>query len=253
MIQIQASVGRNGANHFRDVATVQTLLNDCRHLLGSVPDVDPDGRVGDDTIFAIEEFQRRVVRISTPDGRVDPGGRTLRALVEHRRETPGGGAGDAPTGAGEWFPMDLRPAESYREGMRRFGANRPKGRRHAGCDLYAPVGTPVFAMDDGEVIRNLYHFYLGTYALEVRHPLYVARYGEIKQNVPRGIRQGAAVRKGQLLGYVGELQGLNMSMLHLEVFSGAASGGLTVQGRTPFMRRPDLVDPTPILDRAADR
>lgn len=32
------------------------------------------------TIVAIEEFQRRVVKISQTDGRVDPGGKTLKAL-----------------------------------------------------------------------------------------------------------------------------------------------------------------------------
>ncbi len=29
---------------------------------------------------AIEEFQRRVVKMAVPDGRVDPGGKTIRAL-----------------------------------------------------------------------------------------------------------------------------------------------------------------------------
>jgi hypothetical protein len=32
------------------------------------------------TVLLIEEFQKRVVKAASPDGRVDPGGRTLRAL-----------------------------------------------------------------------------------------------------------------------------------------------------------------------------
>jgi uncharacterized protein (TIGR02594 family) len=40
-----------------------------------------DGRVGPRTIAAIEAFQSRVVRMDPPDGRVDPSGRTLKALA----------------------------------------------------------------------------------------------------------------------------------------------------------------------------
>jgi murein DD-endopeptidase MepM/ murein hydrolase activator NlpD len=251
MIRIDASVGRGGDNRFKDVATVQTLLFDCRHLLEGLPPIEPTGTADEATIRAIDEFQRRVLDWSQPDGRVDPGGRTFDALVRNRREAEAALAGPAVGGGGEAFPMTSRPVESYREGMRRFGANRSGGRRHAGCDLYAPVGTPIYALADGEVIQNLYAFYLGTYALEVQHPNYVARYGEIKQNIPAGLKRRARVERGQLLGYVGELQGLNMSMLHLEIFAGSGSGDLTNRANPPFMRRADLIDPSAILDRAA--
>jgi murein DD-endopeptidase MepM/ murein hydrolase activator NlpD len=250
MIQIDASVGRNAQNRFKDVATVQTLLNDCHHLLQPLPPINPNGAVGADTIRAIDEFQRRVLQMAQPDGRVDPGGRTLGALIAQRRESVERASTGVPGGS-ESFPMTARPAESYKEGMRRFGANRSNGRKHAGVDLYAPVGTPIYALDDGEVIQNLYHFYLGTYALEIRHPNFVARYGEIRQDVPRELKRGARVRKGQLIGHVGHLQGLNMSMLHLEIYSGTGAGELTVAANRPYMRRADLLDPTPILDRAA--
>jgi len=39
-----------------------------------------DGVMEPKTIAAIEEFQKRVVRMSRPDGRIDPGGATFRAL-----------------------------------------------------------------------------------------------------------------------------------------------------------------------------
>jgi murein DD-endopeptidase MepM/ murein hydrolase activator NlpD len=251
MIRIDASVGRNGQNRFQDVATVQTLLNDCRHLLEPLPAVSPSGVVGPETIRAIEEFQRRVMKMQAPDGRVDPGGRTLNTLVAERREGREQAPATIPLPGKLVFPLSTRPRESYKEGMRRFGANRDGGRKHAGVDLYAPVGTPVYAMDDGEVIQNLYHFYRNTYALEVRHPSFIARYGELRQDIPRELRKGAPVKRGQLIGYVGQLQGLNMSMLHLEIYSGAANGQLTVDTNLPFKRRSDLIDPTPILDTAA--
>ena len=47
------------------------------------------------------------------------------------------------------FPLSFRPAESYHERPRSFGAPRDGGTRsHAGCDLYAPIGTPVRAVAD---------------------------------------------------------------------------------------------------------
>lgn len=148
------------------------------------------------------------------------------------------------------FPLKFRPKESYKEGMRRFGANRDHGRRkHAGCDLYAPIGTPVFAVADGTVIAA-YPFYLGSWAIEVDHGTFVVRYGEVKPKVAAGIKAGAKVTARQLLGEVGLLKGLKMSMIHFEMFSGAAKGSLTVKGNPPYQRRSDLMDPTPFLDAA---
>lgn len=104
-------------------------------------------------------------------------------------------------------------------------------------------------MDDGEVLKNVYAFYLGTYALEIKHTSFIARYGEI-QSAAKGLKKGSKITKGQLIGYVGELRGLNMSMLHLELYSGNSTGPLTVRGNKPHQRRSDLIDPTSILDKA---
>ena len=87
------------------------------------------------------------------------------------------------------FPLRQRPVSSYHDGGRKFGARRSNGtRKHAGCDLIAPRGTEVLAMDSGKVIRGPYHFYSGAYALEIRHSNGKAvRYGEIMKIVPAGI------------------------------------------------------------------
>ena len=75
MVTISGSVGRSGVNRPNDVRAIQGLLNNHRKLKISV-----DGAVGPQTIQAIEEFQKNVVRMLRPDGRVDVGGNTLRAL-----------------------------------------------------------------------------------------------------------------------------------------------------------------------------
>ena len=145
------------------------------------------------------------------------------------------------------FPLTFVPNKSWHERPRSFGAPRNNGRRkHAGCDLYAPVGTPVFAVADGTV-RKFSLFYLGTYALVVDHGDFVVRYGEIQKDVPQHVKVGAKVKKGQQIGQVGKLQGLNISMVHFEMYTGKAKGELT-QPTGAFKRRSDLMDPTSQLD-----
>jgi peptidoglycan hydrolase-like protein with peptidoglycan-binding domain len=78
MVTIRASVGRGGSNRFEDVRIVQDLLN--KHIQPPMQPLAVDGKVGPKTIAAIEAFQKRVLSMINPDGRVDPGGRTLTAL-----------------------------------------------------------------------------------------------------------------------------------------------------------------------------
>jgi murein DD-endopeptidase MepM/ murein hydrolase activator NlpD len=248
MESITSSVGKDSKNNFKDVVTVQTLINGCLHLLKPLDLLNPDGKAGKKTVEAIELFQRNVVKMAKPDGRIDPGGKTIQLLNQKYVANNKPSTEELSISGRIKFPLKTRSPSNYKTGMRKFGSNRAKGRKHAGCDLYAPIGTPVYAMDDGEV-TNFYAFYLGTYALEIKHSDFIARYGEISKSAT-GIKKGSKVKKGQLIGYVGELKGLNMSMLHLELYSGNASGPLTVRGNKPYQRRTDLIDPTPILDKA---
>lgn len=252
METITASVGNKGRNLFSDVSKIQELLNGNLHKIVPLTPLDTDGKIGKITISAIETYQKIVLKMANPDGRVDPNGKTIRSLNSTFQQP----INDAPisviakSSSAYQFPLKSRPMQSYKEGMRRFGSNRKGGRRHAGCDLYAPVGTPIYAMDDGEVLRDVYAFYLGTYALEVKHTNFIARYGEISR-VAGGLKKGSKIEKGQLIGYVGELRGLNMSMLHLELYKNVSnSSRLTVRSNEPYRRRADLIDPSDILDRA---
>ena len=80
MATIRGSVGRGGRNFEDDVKAIQKLLNSHTRLIQPVALLDVDGDIGSKTVRAITEFQRRVVRLQAPDGRVDPGGRTLSRL-----------------------------------------------------------------------------------------------------------------------------------------------------------------------------
>lgn len=73
-IQITASVGKAGVNKKNDVIKIQRALN----ILFPSLLLDVDGLCGAKTIRRIIRFQKRFMQ--KPDGRVDPGGRTLKRL-----------------------------------------------------------------------------------------------------------------------------------------------------------------------------
>lgn len=95
MTTISASVGEGGVNRKADVRIVQELLARAGH--------DPrgiDGGYGRNTRDAILSFQRTFA--SNPDGRIDPGGGTLRRLVQAQPSsppTPAPASSPAPTPA----------------------------------------------------------------------------------------------------------------------------------------------------------
>ena len=161
------------------------------------------------------------------------------------------------------FPLEKRPSASYHEQPRAFGS--PRGskpgsigtdRKHAACDLYAPKGTPILAVADGTVTLLSKEFYrpteTGPYVgeLEAWHPgLGKVRYGEIDGPAP-GIAVHTKIQAGQVIAYVGQVEGMTNAMLHLEMYAGTADGPLTDTSKPPFCRRSDLLDPTALLDAA---
>jgi hypothetical protein len=114
-----------------------------------------------------------------------------------------------------------------------------------------------------------------TDAIWVDHGTFVIRYGETEpgsavdykgKRIPKwrlGTRDSpiAEVRKGQMLGRVGDVG--NDRMLHFEIFYGDATGSLSDSDNTTypyldpkyaplkFKRRWDLLDPTEFLDLMA--
>lgn len=102
MYRLNGSVGQGGRNNHDDVLIVQTLLNKNAHIVESIGRVPEDGNLDDATKRAIVAFQRDVVRSASPDGRVDPNGRTFRVLT-----------GDAPHGATVAFVQLTPDGQGY--------------------------------------------------------------------------------------------------------------------------------------------
>jgi len=80
MSKLFAAVGAGATNARVDVTTVQNLINASIRTLTPLRYLNVSGVCDSVTIDAIMQFQRRVVKLPAADGRVDPGGTTLRAL-----------------------------------------------------------------------------------------------------------------------------------------------------------------------------
>ena len=85
MKTIVASVGHGGLNRTDDVRRVQELLN--RHMQPPQRPLVVDGVMSPRTIAAIEAFQRRVLNIHRPDGRIQPDDSTMVALTRQVEQT----------------------------------------------------------------------------------------------------------------------------------------------------------------------
>jgi murein DD-endopeptidase MepM/ murein hydrolase activator NlpD len=169
------------------------------------------------------------------------------------------------------FPLPVLPSAPWRNLKKsrnaHFGAPRNAGFPvHAACDLIAPPNTPVLAVDEGTILR-FYSFPTSRdeetirrfpiYAMDVQHPGFIVRYGEIARNLPPGIRAGVEVQEGQVIASIAAQSG--GAMLHFEMFKDRDRADeiltdrshATVYRNVPqanYERRNDVMDPTPYLD-----
>jgi hypothetical protein len=105
---IFGSVGRGGRNIASDVTTIQTLINNNLTTISPLDALDVDGLCGPLTIGAIEAFQRKALRMVRPDGRVDTGGNTLRALRGERLPTAGAGLRVQYAALSNGYPKEIK-------------------------------------------------------------------------------------------------------------------------------------------------
>ena len=107
---------------------------------------------------------------------------------------------------------------------------------HAGVDLVAPIGTPIYAAGDGTVVGAGPNGPYGNW-IRIDHPGRVTTiYGHLSRFDP-DIKVGAEVREGQLIGYVGSTGRSTGAHLHFEVWrNGQAVDPLS----SPEMKPPVL-------------
>ena len=99
---------------------------------------------------------------------------------------------------------------------RRFHPIRRVVRQHFGVDYVAPKGTPVEAVSDGRVVSAGWSGGYGRLVVLGHAEGYQTRYGHLS-GFGKGIRSGAPVRQGQVVGYVGSTGLSTGAHLHYEV------------------------------------
>jgi murein DD-endopeptidase MepM/ murein hydrolase activator NlpD len=99
---------------------------------------------------------------------------------------------------------------------RRFHPILRRVRQHSGVDYVAPTGTPVEAVSDGRVVSAGWSGGYGRLVVVGHAEGYESRYGHLS-GFGKGIRSGAPVRQGQVVGYVGMTGLATGPHLHYEV------------------------------------
>ncbi len=96
----------------------------------------------------------------------------------------------------------------------KWGASRAGGlRKHKGIDIHARKGTPVVAISDGIIVNRSYTPIGGkTLWLKSSQHSWTAYYAHLDQQL---VKEGQAVRKGQVIGTVGNTGNARTTPAHL--------------------------------------
>jgi len=109
------------------------------------------------------------------------------------------------------------PVQGYDPSKLRDTFDETRGgiRRHEALDIMAPRGTPVVAADDG-VIMKLFRSLAGGITIYQSDPSekFVYYYAHLDR-YREGLREGEAVHRGDVIGYVGSTGNASASAPHL--------------------------------------
>lgn len=186
-------------------------------------DVDFQREIWPGTGFSV--FYRRKL---TADGEAEPGGEILaatlvikgKALTFYRHDEPGGPEFYTADGQSARKLLMKTPIDGARLSSRYGMRHHPVlgySRMHKGLDFAAGRGTPIYAAGNGTVEQASRNGGYGNY-VKIRHnSTYSTGYAHLN-GYARGIRSGARVKQGQVIGYVGSTGLATGPHLHYEVY-----------------------------------
>ena len=130
------------------------------------------------------------------------------------------------------------PVDGPAEFSHTWGEERPWDRVHRGEDVHADYGTPLLAIESGTIIQAGWHWQGGFGVwLEGHYSDGVYYYAHLAGIAP-GVRAGATVEAGELLGWVGSTGNATSPHLHFGWIPGGAGQWADLAG---------LADPYPLL------
>jgi murein DD-endopeptidase MepM/ murein hydrolase activator NlpD len=221
-IGTRATVGRSIKDAALRAGIPEPVISQLVDLLGSRLDFKEDVHRGDR--FGVLWEQR-----ATPDGRLLRPGRIVAVEYEGRSESVAAylfGDGDEPTyvdaegyplgGAPLRYPLEFSHITSAFSDARMHPILH-RDRPHLGIDLAAPSGTPVRAIGSGTVQFSGVQSGFGNH-LEIDHGGgFVSAYSHLERFAPE-IGAGRPVRRGQLIGWVGQTGLATGPHLHFAIF-----------------------------------
>lgn len=116
-----------------------------------------------------------------------------------------------------------------------WGASRSSGRIHEGVDIMAPRGTKVFSATEG-LIADLRNNNLGGKVIWIIGPSGSWHYYAHLDGHKRGLRVGDYVKKGDLLGYVGNTGNARKTAPHLHYGIYLGGKGRGAVNPYPYLR-----------------
>lgn len=181
----------------------QSRLNpsDRLELFFSQPDEDGRATPDSELLYVKADFgntERILYRFQMADGKVDyftPEGRSARQFLL-RNPVPNGRFRSG-------FGMRRHPILKYRK-------------MHTGVDWSAPRGTPIIASGNGTVKKAGWSSGYGRQTVIKHANGYVTSYSH-QSAIAKGIKAGARVRQGQVIGYVGATGLATGNHLHYEL------------------------------------
>ncbi|MCC2655673.1 MAG: peptidoglycan DD-metalloendopeptidase family protein [Panacagrimonas sp.] len=114
------------------------------------------------------------------------------------------------------LPLEVPVPQVSREDLvDSFDDRRETDRRHEALDIPAPRGTPVVAVDDGEVVKLFPSKPGGLTVYQFDRTRSVAYYYAHLDHYAEGLEEGRLVRRGEVLGAVGSTGNADPAVPHL--------------------------------------
>lgn len=156
----------------------------------------------------------RTEAASVPDASPAPDGASARGTAD-ARPAPGAPAAGSPraadVGAALHMPVDgVAPTSLYPSFDEARGS-----RRHEAIDIMAPRGTPVRAAVDGRVVKLFTSDAGGLTVYQFDRDERLAYYYAHLDRYDPGLREGAELKRGDVLGYVGSTGNASADAPHL--------------------------------------